>query len=120
MLLEVTPHANLDSSEGASSPASLLRFAVGEFRAERARRGGGGSAEHCELQLLGDDACICNEGEGHLEEEEMRLLVRLVTHTQRVRLSAGEVVAREGDLLLENAFRPKGGRPGTCLLRAPE
>lgn len=133
---------------GTAAGSAWLRFAVGEFRLERVPGGGGcdgggggGSSSargkaasvgtkrsaapsNCELQLLGDDACLCNEVEGQLEESELRLLVRLVSPAgQRVRLAGGhaggaaEVVTEEGDLLLENRFRPMGGRKALCLMR---
>ena len=50
----------------------------------------------------------------------LRLLVRLVVRPeQRLRLADGatSVAALEGDLVLENAFRPSGSRAGACLLR---
>lgn len=61
---------------GTSCGAPSMRFAVGEFRLERVTIGGGrapaasAADERCELQLLGDEACLLNEGEGQLEEDE--------------------------------------------------
>ena len=59
----------------------MMRFAVGEFRLERVTSSSDGApaasatdegadAGRCELQLLGDEACLLNEGEGQLEEDE--------------------------------------------------
>ena len=137
----VRSSSSRQTAHNAAGSASL-RFAVGEFRLERVPGGGGcdgggggGSSSardktasvgtkrsaapsSCELQLLGDDACLCNEVEGQLEESELRLLVRLVSPAgQRVRLAGGhaggaaEVVTEEGDLLLENSGPWVDARP---------
>ena len=109
--------------------APLVRFAAGKFRLERVKGdaptqcgeviGRPGSPEHCELHFEDDTAFILNQGEGLLEEDELRLLARVVCRKQHLVLSDGvsEVVVEEGDLVLENAFRPKDGRKGACLFR---
>ena len=114
-------------SKGGENP--VPRFAEGAFVVERSGDSGADddSVLGCVMGLHDSeqgDAMICEEHEGVLEESELRLLPKCVTHGQRLTLEDDDgsgrtqsLVTQEGDVELTNAFREPGRDLVACLFR---